>query len=83
MVLPKHLMLPGDFHKKTSEKSQAEVGEASYGGKTLAEIKDRCEGKALRGALQTCQGNKTEAAKILGISIRSLYNKLKRYGLED
>lgn len=82
VVLPKHLMLPGDFHKKTSEKSQAEVGEASYGGKTLAEIKDQCEGKALRGALQTCQGNKTEAAKILGISIRSLYNKLKRYGLE-
>jgi PAS domain S-box-containing protein len=85
VVQPKHLMLPGDFRKKTAEKGfdAAEAEEAFSGGGTLAEIKDRCEEKALREALKTCQSNKTEAAKILGISIRSLYNKLKRYGLED
>ena len=34
------------------------------------------------GCLQECGGNKTEAAKMLGITTRSIRNKLKRYAQE-
>ncbi|HAA37500.1 MAG TPA: hypothetical protein DCE00_01355, partial [Firmicutes bacterium] len=31
--------------------------------------------------LRSTNGNKTEAARQLGISVRSLYNKLEKYGV--
>ena len=37
------------------------------------------EQKFIRGALEKTQGNRTHAAKILGISIRTLRNKLNEY----
>jgi DNA-binding NtrC family response regulator len=35
----------------------------------------------IRRVLASCGGNKTRAAKILGISLRNLYRKIERYGL--
>ena len=46
-------------------------------GKTLAEI----EKQALIETLEASQGNKAMAARKLGISERSIYNKLKRHEL--
>lgn len=43
--------------------------------KTLAEV----ERDAIFGALQQCGGNKTKAAKLLGISIRTVRNKVNFY----
>ncbi len=43
-------------------------------GKTLAQL----ESEALLHALDICQGNKAAAARQLGISEKSVYNKLKR-----
>jgi len=37
--------------------------------------------ESLADALRTAKGKKTEAARILGISRRTLYRKLHRYGL--
>jgi DNA-binding NtrC family response regulator len=46
-------------------------------GKTLAEIE--CE--AIVCALQHFNGNKSQTATALGISLRSVYNKMRRHGL--
>jgi len=40
-----------------------------------------CEKQAIASALEAANGNRTEAAKILGIGVATLYRKMKRYGL--
>jgi DNA-binding NtrC family response regulator len=40
------------------------------------------EKRYIKWVLEKCQGNKTKAAKIMGIDRVSLWRKLKRYGLE-
>jgi two-component system response regulator HydG len=41
------------------------------------------ERRLIRQALRVAQGNKSEAARLLGITRRALYGRLERYGLED
>jgi len=41
------------------------------------------EKKAILDTLVAAQGNRTKAAEMLGISIRTLRNKLNEYRLED
>ena len=48
---------------------------------TLAEQVAITERRAIRAAIEQCQGNKLQAAKQLGISRAALYEKLKRLGL--
>ena len=48
-----------------------------YVGKTLAQI----EREAIIAALQHAGGNKAQTARDLGISLRSIYNKMNKYGL--
>ena len=47
------------------------------GGKTLVDI----EKSAIQQTLKLCNGNKAESARSLGISEKSIYNKMKRLGL--
>ena len=47
-------------------------------GRTVAEV----ERDLIIDTLQHCLGNRTHAANILGISIRTLRNKLKQYNEE-
>ncbi len=49
------------------------------GGKTLEEI----EKAAIHATLKSVSGNKTEAAKILGIAYSTLYEKMKKYGMRE
>src|SRR5215210_4596142 len=49
---------------------------ASLVGRTVAEV----ERDLILDTLCHCHGNRTHAAKILGISIRTLRNKLNEYG---
>lgn len=58
----------------------AEVASAGA-GLTLAEIVGGVERQVLIRTLEETGGNKTEAAKRLGIAPRTLYYKLERYGL--
>ena len=57
----------------------APVKEQPDGEETLAEM----EARKIREALRTAGGNKTEAAKLLGISRRRMYSRMKILGIED
>lgn len=48
------------------------------GGMTLEDL----EREAILSALEQLEGNRREAAKLLGIAERTLYRKLRRYGLD-
>jgi DNA-binding NtrC family response regulator len=45
--------------------------------KTLAEV----EKQAIIATLRACDGNKAQTARVLGISEKSIYNKMRRHGL--
>jgi transcriptional regulator of acetoin/glycerol metabolism len=47
--------------------------------KTLADL----EREAILGAIRTLNGDKLQAAKLLGIGKTTLYRKLKEYGIAD
>lgn len=51
----------------------------SLAGMNLAEL----EKKAIEETLSSVQGNREQAAKILGIGERTLYRKIKEYGLKE
>jgi two-component system response regulator AtoC len=76
-ILPEHLVdAPG---------AEAERGgtEALPVGATLLEVgrqaQRRAEAEAIRRALAETGGNKTEAARLLGVSYKTLWSKLKEY----
>jgi len=46
---------------------------------TLADL----EKQAILGAIRTLNGDKLQAAKLLGIGKTTLYRKLKEYGIAD
>jgi DNA-binding NtrC family response regulator len=58
-----------------SSASFGEANLAAFIGQTVAEV----EQKLILDTLTHCLGNRTHAANILGISIRTLRNKLKEY----
>ncbi len=41
------------------------------------------EARAIRKALEQAGGNKTEAARLLGMSRRTIYRKLKKLGMDS
>jgi two-component system response regulator HydG len=53
---------------------------------SLKEIADRVaaetERQAIRLALEATRGNKSEAARLLRVDYKTLYLKVKRYGIE-
>ncbi|MDM8534436.1 helix-turn-helix domain-containing protein, partial [Clostridiaceae bacterium HSG29] len=49
--------------------------------KSLKEFRNSVESKYIKKIINDCSGNITEAAKILNISRRQLYNKINEYNL--
>ncbi|MDR2442061.1 MAG: sigma-54 dependent transcriptional regulator [Deltaproteobacteria bacterium] len=85
-LMPKNISEKNDFEKLTPEKSAADSGylgaspELEVNGEalplmTITEM-ERC---LIGKALNETSGNRTHAAKILGISVRTLRNKLAEY----
>ena len=70
-------LAPADPASRTAQAaaSAAEVVSRSFVGQTVAEM----EQQLIIDTLEHCFGNRTHAANILGISIRTLRNKLKEY----
>ncbi|MGB1548086.1 MAG: helix-turn-helix domain-containing protein, partial [Alphaproteobacteria bacterium] len=68
--------------EEPAEEADEELGEQAgtthLVGRTVAEV----ERDLILDTLQHCLGNRTRAANILGISIRTLRNKLKQYNEE-
>ena len=58
-----------------------EIVEGELG--TLKDELSRAERRAIERALSSAQGNKTEAARILGIHRTGLYQKMKRYNTDS
>ncbi len=73
-------------HLPTLKKQEdaVEPGRTASGwtGETLQEAVDDYEKKLLVEAYRSHEFNKTKTAKALGISIRNLYYKLEKYGLD-
>jgi DNA-binding NtrC family response regulator len=44
---------------------------------------EEMERELIRNALQEVGGNRTRAARLLKIGVRTLQRKIKRYGLEE
>jgi two-component system response regulator AtoC len=57
------------------------VGGAGAEGRTLESQRKEMERQALVDALERAGDNRTLAARLLGISRRTLYNKLEEHGL--
>ncbi len=84
---PRHL--PAEIARKLDAGASAGVGDAgssagagtvSSGGGALS--LDQLEKRAIRDTLKATNGNREHAAKVLGIGERTLYRKLKEYGLK-
>lgn len=71
------------LHGAGSAASQpGEVPPVASGSETLQDYLDRVERVAIEAALQQCDGNRTQAAKLLGVSFRSLRYRLERLGMK-
>jgi DNA-binding NtrC family response regulator len=61
----------------SEDKAEAKPEVVVEVGTTLQEA----EKKLIRKTLELVEGNKSKAAKILGVSRKAMYNKLKKHGL--
>ena len=70
-------LAPADPHARAAQAASlaAETANRGYVGQTVAAM----EQQLIIDTLEHCLGNRTHAANILGISIRTLRNKLKEY----
>nr|WP_320026519.1 phosphoenolpyruvate hydrolase family protein [uncultured Acetobacterium sp.] len=68
-----------DFH--ISPEKQKEDPVSQNKSELLANSKDHLESNYIMEVLEACQWNRTEAANRMGISRRTLYNKILKYNL--
>jgi DNA-binding NtrC family response regulator len=74
-LLPQHLV----FFRPQRRRPKSRVNPIAPAGQTLEQL----EKAAISEALQRFEGNRTRAAKALGIAPSTLYEKIRRYGLKQ
>ena len=84
MVTERHL--PADMSGPgvsalASTPAPGQTAESETGNLSLPPAIEALEKKLIAQALDQCKGNKSRAARVLGISERSLWYKLSRYKL--
>jgi len=72
------ILEPDLFSDEMRREPAMEVGEE---GVDMAEMVRNLESRMIRNALRRFKGNKTKAAKSLGLSRRGLLNKIQRYNI--
>jgi DNA-binding NtrC family response regulator len=75
VLTDREVLEPGDFAHARRTTHDARVG-------TLSELVEAAERQAITAALAASGGNRREAAKRLGVSLRTLFYKIERYGIE-
>ncbi len=74
--------IPDDVRMNDNDDDPSSSGGGSGGGGSLAGTSlEQLEKRAIRETLRLTGGNREQAAKLLGIGERTLYRKLKEYGL--
>jgi len=64
-------------HRAPRRAAAATGATASLAGRALADV----EKQAIEQTLEQCGGNRAKAARVLGVSEKTIYNKIKRLGL--
>jgi len=72
---------PTDF-RPAAQPGTTPAREAAAEGGTLREVVEAAEGTAIRAALAAAGGNRRVAAQRLGVSLRTLFYKMERYGVD-
>ncbi len=62
--------------------SRSVVEPGAEGGGTLREVVEAAERRAIMAALEATGGNRRAAAKQLAVSLRTLFYKMERYGID-
>ena len=76
--------LPEEIRPAHGSIPEAEFGEMVFGSDQLIGKKlDEVEKYYMQRALEVTKGNREEAATLLGIGERTLYRKIKEYGLKE
>ena len=77
LLEPRHLIFFRP-QRRSAELERAGTAELPLAGQTLEQL----EKAAIEQTLHRFDGNKTKAAKALGIAASTLYEKIRRYGLK-
>lgn len=80
VIMPEHLP---PLQRRVGSADQQQSVMAGSSGKTLREAVEEAERQHIRHELSAARGNRTLAAKRLGISIRSLYYKMEKLGITE
>jgi two-component system, NtrC family, response regulator AtoC len=80
VITPQHILFTGAPGKRDAEVDE-EIAEKVATGMQLKEIVAETERQAIEAALHQANGNRSQAAKQLGIYRRLLYAKIKEYQL--
>jgi two-component system response regulator AtoC len=81
VLTDKEILEPSDFRKELLPAPRS-VGAQGAGSSTLRAAVEAAEREAIRAALTASSGNRRDAAKRLGVSLRTLFYKMERYHLE-
>jgi two-component system, NtrC family, response regulator HydG len=82
-----HMLAADDIPADIRGSAPAEVGGGGGGGggggvRSLGGVPlEQIERQAIQQTLELCNGNREQAAKMLGMGERTLYRKIKEYGL--
>jgi len=82
-VLSNHEILnPADFQNEQLPAPRSPPPEQGAGSSTLRDVTEAAERQAITAALRATDGNRRAAAQRLGVSLRTLFYKIERYGIE-
>ncbi len=81
-VLSNHEILnPADLRNELLRAPSSAEPEQGAGSTTLRDVTERAEREAITEALRATDGNRRAAAQRLGVSLRTLFYKIDRYGI--